>query len=278
MRGEKLTVEEIVSRLRPIDDIFFHKLVEKEGFCEELLQTILEKDTIRLVEVVPQKSLRNIGARSVTIDAFCEDSYKKYYNIEVQRKNNDNHQNRVRYNGSNIDTYITEKGIKYKNLPESYVIYISEFDMFDEGETIYHIIRSIKETKSTVYNGYNEIYVNTLIDDGSDIAELMKIFKSSSIPNNKKFPRICEAIKAIKEEKGSGDMCKIVEDYGNIERRKGKREGRREGKREGRREGKLEAKRDLIINLMKTMNVSMSQSMDMLLIPEEEREKYLELM
>ena len=220
MRGEKLTVEEIVSRLRPIDDIFFHKLVEKEGFCEELLQTILEKETIRLVEVVPQKSLRNIGARSVTIDAFCEDSYKKYYNIEVQRKNNDNHQNRVRYNGSNIDTYITEKGIKYKNLPESYVIYISEFDMFDEGETIYHIIRSIKETKSTVYNGYNEIYVNTLIDDGSDIAELMKIFKSSSIPNNKKFPRICEAIKEIKEEKGSGDMCKIVEDYGKIQIRK----------------------------------------------------------
>lgn len=104
--------------------------------------------------------------------------------------------------------------------------------------------------------------MNTLIDDGSDIAELMKIFKSSDIPDNKKFPRICEAIKAIKEEKGSGNMCKLVEDYGKQERREGKRE----------------AKRDLIINLMKTMNISMSQSMDMLLIPEEEREMYLEFM
>lgn len=258
----KLTVEEIVNRLRPIDDIFFHKLVEKEGFCEELLQTILEKDSIRLEEVVPQKSLRNIKAKSVIIDVYCVDTDNQYYDIEVQKSDNDEHEKRVRYNGSNMDTYITEKGIKYKDLPESYVIYISEFDMYDEGETIYHIIRSIKETKSKVYNGFNEIYVNTLIDDGSDIAELMKIFKSSDIPDNKKFPRICEAIKVIKEEKGSDDMCKIVEDYGKQERREGKRE----------------AKRDLIINLMKTMNVSVIESMDMLLIPEEEREKYLELM
>ena len=113
------------------------------------------------------------------------------------------------------------------------MIYINEINMFEKRKTIYHIIRRIKKKKKKVYNGYNEIYVNTFIDDGSDIAELMKIFKSSDIPDNKKFPRICEAIKAIKEEKGSGDMCKLVEDYGKQERREGKQEGRREGKREG---------------------------------------------
>ena len=270
MGRKKLTVEEIVSRLRPIDDIFFHKLVEKDGFCEEILQTILEKDSIRLVEVIPQKCLRNIVVKSVAIDAFCKDAEKKYYNIEVQRKNNDNHQKRVRYNGSNIDTYITEKGIKYKNLPESYVIYITEFDMFKKGKTIYYVKRIIEETKDVLHNGYNEIYVNVKIDDGSDVAELMKIFKSSSITYNKKFPRICKAIKDIKEEKGSEGMCKLVEDYA--------KQCAKEEKRKGRREGKREAKRNLIMNLMKTMNVSMTESMDMLLIPEREREMYMEMM
>ena len=253
---EKLTVEEIVSKLRPIDDIFFHKLAETEGFCEELLQVIL-KNNIELIEVTPQKSLRNIKAKSVTIDVYCVDTDNKYYNIEVQKSDNDEHEKRVRYNGSNMDTYITEKGIKYKDLPESYVIYISEFDMYDEGETIYHIIRSIKETKKKVYNGFNEIYVNTMIDDGSDIAELMKIFKSSDVPDNKKFPRICEAIRAIKTEKGSDIMCKLVEEYVRQERKK--------------------SCLQLIINLMKTMNVSITESMDMLLIPEEEREIYMEM-
>ena len=79
---KKLTVEEIVSRLRPIDDIFFHKLAEIEGFCEELLQVIL-KNNIELIEVTPQKSLRNIKAKSVTIDVYCVDTDNKYY-VTVQ--------------------------------------------------------------------------------------------------------------------------------------------------------------------------------------------------
>ena len=102
----KLTVEEIVSKLRPIDDIFFHKLAETEGFCEELLQVIV-KNNIELIEVTPQKSLRNIKAKSVTIDVYCVDTDNKYYNIEVQKSDNDEHEKRVRYNGSNMDTYIT---------------------------------------------------------------------------------------------------------------------------------------------------------------------------
>ena len=73
---KKLTVEEIVSKLRPIDDIFFHKLAATEGFCEELLQVIL-KNNIELIEVTPQKSLRNIKAKTVTIDVYCVDADNK---------------------------------------------------------------------------------------------------------------------------------------------------------------------------------------------------------
>ena len=35
------SAEDILSELRPVDDIFFHKLAERQEFCEELLQTIL---------------------------------------------------------------------------------------------------------------------------------------------------------------------------------------------------------------------------------------------
>ena len=164
---------------------------------------------------------------------LCVDSENVYYNVEVQKSDNDNHQKRVRYNGSNIDTYITEKGTEYKELPNVYVIYISEFDVFKKGKVIYHVKRVIEETGDTVYNGYNEIYVNTKIDDKSDIAELMKIFKSSEIPQNRKFPNVCETIKEFKEEKRSGSMCKLVEEYAR-EYAKGERlEGKMEGKIEG---------------------------------------------
>ena len=166
-----------------------------------------------MVRVSSQKSLRNIEGKSVVLDVMCEDSENTYYNIEVQKTDNDNHQKRVRYNGSNIDTYVSEKGIRYEDLPDVYIIYISEFDTFNKGKTMYHINRSIEETDDEVDNGYNEIYVNAKIDDGSEVAELMKIFISADIPYNEKFPKICNSIRALKEEKRSDNMCKIVEEY-----------------------------------------------------------------
>ena len=69
------------------------------------------KKSIRLVEAAAQKSLRNIKGRSVILDA-----------------------------------YITEKGIKFENIPDSYVIFISKKDFFGKGKIIYHIDRVLRET------------------------------------------------------------------------------------------------------------------------------------
>ena len=85
--------------------------------------------------------------------------------------------------------------------------------MFNKGRTIYHVERIIKETGDFVDNGFHEIYLNTKNDDNSDIAELMKIFKSADIPKNDKFPNICKTIRYYKKERGSAGMCKAVEEY-----------------------------------------------------------------
>ncbi len=78
---------------------------------------------------------------------------------------------------------------------------------------MYHVDRILRETKEVVNNGFYEIYVNTQIDDGSNVAELMKIFKSTEVPENSKFPRICSGIKNLKIGKGRDSMCAIVEEY-----------------------------------------------------------------
>ena len=46
------------------------------------------------------------------LDVLCQDSSGDYFNIEVQKKNDDDHQKRVRFNRSNIDTAFVESGIK----------------------------------------------------------------------------------------------------------------------------------------------------------------------
>ena len=210
------TLEETVKELRPIDDVFFQKLANEPGFCEEVLQVILQKKDLKVIKVETQKNLRNVKGRSVVVDVVCVDSKNTYYNIEVQKSDNDDHERRVRYNGANIDTFITEKGKKFKELPDLYIVYISSFDFFKKNKTIYHVDRVLRETGDVVDNGFYEVYVNTQVDDKTEISELMKLFKSSDAKGNPKFPNVSRAIKHFKTGKEQDIMCKAVEEYAAI--------------------------------------------------------------
>lgn len=97
--------------------------------------------------------------------------------MEVQKADDDNHVRRVRYNTSCVTANIMEHGTKFEKVPNVIGIYISKFDMFKSGKTLYHIDCVIRETGEVQDNGLQEIYVNTKIDDGTNIAELMRIFK-----------------------------------------------------------------------------------------------------
>lgn len=207
------TLQEVVDQLTAMDDIFFHKLAEDEGFCEELLQVILENKSLKLLENKPQYVLKNIKGRSVVLDLKCVDEGNRIINVEIQKRDDDDHVRRVRYNLANIDTAESEKGIKFEELNDIYVIYISKFDMFHKEKTIYHVDRVLRETKDIVDNGTHEIYVNTKIDDGTDIAEYMQLLKSAAVPDNLKFPRTCKAIRNVKTGTEDDGMCDLVEEY-----------------------------------------------------------------
>jgi hypothetical protein len=101
----------------------------------------------------------------------------------------------------------------YEELPDVYAIFISKFDIFNEQRTIYHINRVIEETGSIVDNGIHEIYVNTAINDGSDIAELMQYFRNS-VGEHENFMKLCKRVKYFKEsQEGVASMCQVLEDY-----------------------------------------------------------------
>lgn len=210
---KKEKVRKIVSQLNIIDDTFFQKMAEDIGFCEELISTILEQKVI-VKEVVPQNSIKNLQGRSVILDALCTLGNGKECNVEVQKADDDNHARRVRYNTSCITANITEPGTKFEKVPDVIGIYISKFDMFESEKTIYHIDRVIRETGEVHDNGLKEIYVNTKIDDGTEIAELMRIFKENDAYDFEKFPKVSGRKKQFKEGKGENvKMCNLVENY-----------------------------------------------------------------
>lgn len=208
-----ITVKATVDELRPIDDTFMKKLAEDRLFCEELLQVVLDNSYLRVVSNKPQKDIHNADTRSVTVDILCEDETGTQFSVEVQKADDDDHQKRVRYNGSCVQILSLKKGEPFKNLPDVYMIYISEKDFFKRNQTIYHIDRVIRETGETINNGYHEVYVNAEIDDGTSLAEYMKIINNSQVKSNPKFPNTCSVIRYFKEGEGRSNMCEVVERY-----------------------------------------------------------------
>lgn len=207
-------VQKIVENLNIIDDTLFQKMVEDVGFCEEMISTILsQKVTVK--KLVPQNSIKNLQGRSVILDAVCTLENGKECNVEVQKANDDNHEKRVRYNASCITANITEPGMKFEKVPDVISIFISKFDIFGEGKTVYHVERVVRETAKICDNGFQEIYVNTKIDDGTDVSELMKIFTERDAYDFDKFPKTSKRKSQFKIGKGGkGQVCEAVENYG----------------------------------------------------------------
>ena len=196
-RRHRLEVESIVARLRAIDDIMFRKLCENIAFVEEILRVILEDDKITVVEVIPQDSIQNLRGRSVVLDAYCKLGNGSYCNVEVQRSDSDDHFRRVRYHAACITANVVDPGEQFEQVDDLVVVYISEFDPFDEGRTVYHVRNMVEETGRAVLDGLREIYVNTKYNDGSEIAELMQCLLEPVV-TNPKFPALAKELQAEK--------------------------------------------------------------------------------
>ena len=100
-RVSEMTLEEKrekVAGFNVMDDVFFQKMMEDKEVCEELLRIILEDSGVQVIECIPQASLKNLIGKSVILDVLCRDRDGSYYNVEVQKSDDDDHQKRVRYN------------------------------------------------------------------------------------------------------------------------------------------------------------------------------------
>ena len=223
--SNKAKIREEAKKLLPIDDVMFRKMAEDDGFCQEILRVILNDPKLIVVRNQPQFPVTNLQGRSVILDAHCIMGDGREVDIEVQKANDDNHQKRVRYNGSVLTANITDPGVKFEKVPDICVVFISRFDMFKDGLPIYHVDRVVRETGRVVDNGFEEIYVNAAVNDGTDVAELMEVFTKENV-YNEKFPLTSAGKHRYREtEEGQQIMCEIIEKLNTEAREEGREEG-----------------------------------------------------
>lgn len=213
--------EQLLQRIkgfRLLDDDFMTKCFENNIECTELLlHIVMDKPDLIVKKAQTQYSLKNLQGRSVRLDVYAEDSENKKYNVEVQRTDRGAGARRARYNSSLIDANTILPGADVDELPETYVIFITENDVLRKGKPIYHINRVIEETGESFDDGSHIIYVNGAYRDDTPLGKLMHDFSCSN-PADMNYKILAERTRYFKEDKeGLESMCKVVEDMINEE-------------------------------------------------------------
>ena len=207
---------EAIEKLCLLDDnlmtLVFDKNIEA---TELLLNVILERNDLKVLEVVGQREYKNpvVGGRSITIDIYARDGDGKIYDIEVQRASAGADVHRARFHSSMIDTKMLKARQEFKEIHESYVIFITACDVLGAGCSLYHVNRMIEETGTYFGDGSHIIYVNgSYKDDNDPVGRLMHDFRCLSSVDMF-YPVLARQVKYFKETEGGQEiMCQVFED------------------------------------------------------------------
>ena len=232
----------LIQKLRLIDDTFFNVCFDNytEGM-QLLLRIFLDRDDLVVRRVVTQQSADNLYGRGVRFDVLAEDSEGKLYDCEVQRANEGATARRARYNSSMMDSRELAKGAEFAALPETWVIFITENDIYGAGCPLYHVERIVQETQRPFDDGAHILYANGANRDDTPLGRLMQDFFCER-PEQMNYAELAKRADYFKAEaEGVNAMCELMEKFGE----KKMEEGRVEGRAEGHREGMLDMARSL---------------------------------
>ncbi len=224
-----------IKELRLMDDDFFSEALDgKTKAVEYILNTVLERNDIKVKSTKAQVEYKSATKRSIKLDIQAEDVHGKLMDIEIQRSDRGSGVKRARFHSSMIDRTLLSKGNDFENLVDTYVIFITEKDKFGMGIPLYHIERKIAEMDNALFgDGAHILYVNGEYKNlEHPVGSLMHDFNckdAKDIVN----PLLAEEVRYLKEtEGGRSQMCRLLEEMRNEAAEKAKAEGKAEGNHE----------------------------------------------
>ena len=254
-------VEQIVDDMDLFDDDLMSMVFDRNiPATELLLRIILKQVDITVISVVSQSGFQNpiVGGRDIRLDILAKDSTGRYYNIEVQKKPEGAHVRRARFNSSMMDVRMLKAGQEFSELRDSYMVFITQKDIFGHGLPVYTVNRHFEEIEDSFNDGSHIVYVNGSYKGEDAIGKLMHYFGCKE-SKDIYYPELAEGVKHFKEEGGRKIMCEAVEKYA---------QSYAETKR-------IDALYEVVKNLMETMKLNAEQAMSAIKISENDKEVLL---
>ena len=177
--------------------------------------------------------MKNLQGRSSILDCIALDNSGRKYNIEFQNADSGASLKRARYHGSLVDANTLETGQVPNDLPDTYIIFITENDTLGCNLPIYHINRTIEENCQQCHDQLHIIYVNSSFQDDTTLGRLMHDLHCSD-PHDMYSEILAQRVLELKEtQKGVDIMCDKLNELIVEERNEGILIGEAQGEKRG---------------------------------------------
>ena len=183
--------------------------------AQDVLRIMTGMDELIVLRVEPQRSFRNMYGHSSISDVWAEDAAYNQYNLEIQIAENEDHLRRSRFIQSRIDSRCLSTGMEYGELPELYLIFITEKDFLGTNEGSFEIVHRIEGLGCQVDDGVHEIYANLEkpVDDDTKQRLLKYIKDTNNLEiSTEGFENLAKRVNDLKSEEGGlRYMCSVME-------------------------------------------------------------------
>ena len=225
-----------------------------KGFLERALQIEID-----YVEVSTEKNIvYHPEYKGVRLDVYAKDENNTRYNVEMQVSSQSSLGLRSRYYQSQMDMEMLLAGCEYAELPNSYVIFICDFDPFGEKKYRYTFQMECQESREvSLHDRRNIVFLSTEGQNDGEVPEelvyFLKFVKADINESQNDFEdeyvrQLQEFVKHIKKDREMEERYMLFEELLKDEREAGKEEGRKEGRKEGRNSGMAESLQVILSN------------------------------
>ena len=194
------------------DFVLFLSVMKDKRAYQNALSIILDEPNIEIQEVkVEQVILNKAGLRAIRLDAWALAVDERQFNMEMQNSSNSDYiPKRSRFYQGLMDSPFLKSGksTKYKELPSTVIIFITQDDIFKRDRVKYTFREKCEEIDDLwLEDGTTKIFQNMTSKNGSkELVSLLQYMKNTDIDNPEilvKDERIVELDSIVTEVKSS---------------------------------------------------------------------------
>ncbi len=272
------------------DFALFMSVMKVKQAYEDVLSIILDEPDLKLKEVkAEQVVLNKSGKRAIRLDAWALDVRDRQFDMEMQNEtSSDDVRKRSRFYQGMIDTPILKSGkeTRYKNLPSTAIIFITQEDIFGRDLAMYTFREKCDEIAGLpLGDGTSKIFLNMTSKNGRpELVSLLQYMKNTTLENKEiiiKDARILDLDRIVGEVKQSEEWEAVKMNILEIGLKQGIERGMEygiaRGLEQGRDQGVEQGLRKCLVRnveaAMKNFNISLQQACEGLETSVEEYEK-----